>query len=141
MERKKTGGIIDHITIIVRSIEKSKPYFEELLETEFMETGTFEDIGVKSAMTPRGIELIEPIQPDSAPAKFLEERGEGLFCVAFRVKDIGKAKARAEKMGIRIVGGITDDPRLPKGVKEIWLHPKDNFGVFTMFTQGNPYHP
>ncbi|MFC2034611.1 VOC family protein [Chloroflexota bacterium] len=141
MEKEKTIGNIDHVVIAVRSIEQAKPHFSEFLEVgEFIEIGTFEEAGLRSVMSPNGVELIEPIGPGSDVAKYLDRKGEGLYALAFRTQDAGKAKAKAEKMGIRVVGDITIDNGPAKGLREIWLHPKDNLGTYIMLTQGNPYH-
>ena len=141
MEKEKTVGNIDHIVIAVRSIEKAKPFFSELLDTEFIEVAVNEQVGYRSVMSPGGVELLEPIRPDGDVAKYLDKKGEGLYALAFTVPDAGKAKAKAEKMGVRVVGEVVRDSGPLKGLREIWLHPKDNFGVYVMFTQGNPYHP
>jgi hypothetical protein len=43
-------------------------------------------------------------------------------------------------MGIRVVGNITEadlggDIGHGHGMREIWLHPKDTFGVYVLLTQ------
>ena len=141
MEKEKTIGNIDHIVIAVRSIEKAKPFFSELLDTEFIEVALNKEVGYRSVMSPGGVELLEPTRQDSDVARYLDKKGEGLYALAFTAPDAGKAKAKAEKMGVRVVGDISRDSGPMKGLREIWLHPKDNFGVYVMFTQGNPYHP
>lgn len=141
MEQEKTVGGIDHIVIAVRSIEKARPFFSELLETEFIDIAVNEEVGYRAVMNPGGVELLEPIRPDSDVAKYIDKNGEGLYALAFTVQDIEKAEAKAENMGVRVVGKVVRDSGPMKGLREIWLHPKDNFGVYVMFTQGNPYHP
>jgi len=141
VEKEKIIGNIDHIVIAVWSIEKAKPFFSELLDTDFIEVAVNEEVGYRSVMSPGGVELLEPTRQDSDVAKYLNKKGEGLYALAFAVADAGKAKARAEKMGVRVVGEVARDTGPLKGLREIWLHPKDNFGVYVMFTQGNPYHP
>ena len=141
MEKEKIIGNIDHIVIAVWSIEKAEPFFSELLDTDFIEVAINEEVGYRSVMSPGGVELLEPTRQDSDVAKYLNKKGEGLYALAFMVADAGKAKAKAEKMGIRVVGEVTRDTGPLAGLREIWLHPKDNYGVYVMFTQGNPYHP
>lgn len=73
-------------------------------------------------------------------AKFIDKRGEGLYAVGFKTPDAGKARAKAEEMGIRVVGDITDADLIDgkghgRGMREIWLHPKDVFGVYALLTQ------
>ena len=136
MEKERIVGNIDHIAIAVRDLEKAKEFFSDLLDTEFMDYGAFEEFGWKGAMSPGGVELMAPTRPDSDMAKFLDKKGEGVYAIAFTVKDTGKAREKAEKKGIRIAGDIGFGE-----FGEIWLHPKDNHGVYVMFTAGNPFHP
>ncbi|MFC1924492.1 VOC family protein [Chloroflexota bacterium] len=148
MENKKIVGNIDHIVFAVRDAKKAIDFFSELLNTEFFEQLSqeqAEETGFRSFMSPGGVEILEPSRPDSDLQKFLDKKGEGMYAIGFNVQDAGKAKARAEKMGIRIAGDVSIPMNAgPAGeflVREIWLHPKDCFGVYSMFTQGNPYHP
>ena len=154
MKEEKTIGNIDHIAIAVRSIEEAKEFFSDLLDTEFTElvptgSGTDEDsireaqkmIGFRSAISSEEIELMESTRPDSDLQKFLDKRGEGVYAVAFTVEDAGKARAKAEKKGIRIAGEISSELKGVGSIREIWLHPKDCHGVYVMFTEGLPFHP
>ena len=143
MEKEKIVGNIDHVVIAVRDMGKAKEFFSDLLETEFVDLGAIEEYGWRSAMSPGGVELLSPTRPDSDLAKFLDRRGEGLYALAFTVQDADKAKAKAEEKGIRVVGD-TGEVKLKEDlppIRELWLHPKDNYGVYVMFTQGLPYHP
>ncbi|MFC2003378.1 VOC family protein [Chloroflexota bacterium] len=141
MQKEKIMGNVDHVVIAVRDMENAKRFFSELLDTEFVDIAVVEEVGLRNAMSPTGLELIEPTRPDGDVAKFIDRRGEGLYALAFSVLDVDKARAKVEKMGIRVVGGVQVDEGPGKGIKEIWLHPKDNFGTYVLLTQGNPYHP
>jgi methylmalonyl-CoA/ethylmalonyl-CoA epimerase len=107
------------------------------LDTEFVDISVNEEEGARSAASSTGLELIAPPRSDSEVARFIDKRGEGLYALAFSVFDIGKARAKAEKMGIRVVGDVNVDSGPAKGLREIWLHPKDSLGVFLMFIQDN----
>ena len=141
MAKEKIIGNIDHVVIAVRSIEKAQPFFSELLSTEFEEILVNEELGIRSVMNPGGVELIESTRPDSNVGKFIDRKGEGLYALCFTVEDIDRAKAKAKEMGIRIVGELTIDKGPIKGMREMWLRPQDNFGVYVMVAQGNPYRP
>lgn len=148
MANKETVGNIDHIVFAVRDAKKAIQFFSELLDTEFFEQLTHEqteETGFKSYMSPGGVEILEPSRSDSDLQNFLDKRGEGLYAIGFNVQNADKAKVKADKMGIRVVGDvnvpINAGPAGEFSVREIWLHPKDCFRVYVMFTQGNPYHP
>ena len=69
------------------------------LGLEVMPEETVEAEKVRLAMVPVGesrIELLEPTSPDSAIAKFLEKRGEGLHHVALHVNDLSAHRGTTE---------------------------------------------
>ena len=49
------------------------------------------------------LELLEPTDPSSAVAKFLENRGEGLHHLAFTVEDIQERIAELKQEGLRMI--------------------------------------
>ncbi len=65
---------------------------------------TLQDIKVKVAFIPLGevmIELLEPVQPgEGRIGRFLEEKGEGLHHVAFRVVNIHDALERLKNINV-----------------------------------------
>jgi methylmalonyl-CoA/ethylmalonyl-CoA epimerase len=108
--------------------------------TKFRKIGENKAIGFISVIGDNRLEILSPTRPDSDVAKFINKRGEGLYAVGFKIPDAGKARAKAEEMGIRVVGDITDADLINgkghgRGMREIWLHPKDVFGVYTLLTQ------
>src|SRR5206468_3927458 len=98
---------IDHLGIAVRSLDDALPFYESHLGLPVLARETVEHEQVRVAMLPAGdsrIELLEPLGPDSAIAKFLEKRGPGLHHVAMRVSDLKAAAARLENAGVRLLG-------------------------------------
>ena len=82
---------IEHIGIAVHSIEKSIPYYEEVLKLKCYAIEEVKDQKVKTAFFEIGdvhLELLEPTSEDSPIAKFLEKNGEGIHHIAFRTDDI-----------------------------------------------------
>jgi methylmalonyl-CoA/ethylmalonyl-CoA epimerase len=79
------------------------------------------------------IELLEPAEPDSAIAKFLERRGEGLHHLAFTVEDIEARIAELRELGFHM---IDDEPREGSNdMRVAFIHPKSTFGVLTELCQ------
>ncbi|AGK60369.1 Lactoylglutathione lyase-related lyase [Archaeoglobus sulfaticallidus PM70-1] len=126
---------IDHVVVAVKDAEKAMRFFSELLGIEFDEIGEERNWKFKSYMSPEGLELLVPTSEDSETAKFIEKRGEGLFALSFKVSDAEKIAKKAEEMGIRIIGKIERE-----GFKEIFLHPKDCFGIQILLTEYKDYH-
>ncbi|MBN1250775.1 MAG: methylmalonyl-CoA epimerase [Bacteroidales bacterium] len=125
---------IEHIGIAVKSIEEAKKYYEEVLGLKCYSVEEVTDQKVKTAFFQVGqtkIELLEATDENSAVAKFIEKRGEGIHHIAFAVENASKALQEAENKGI-----ITIDKSSRKGAEGLdigFLHPKSTFGVLTEF--------
>ena len=90
---------IEHLGIAVKSIEESLPYYEQVLGFECYNIETVEDQKVRTAFLKVGetkLELLEATSPDSTIAKFIENRGEGIHHIAYKVED-GVANALAAR--------------------------------------------
>jgi methylmalonyl-CoA/ethylmalonyl-CoA epimerase len=123
---------LNHIGIAVQSIAEQMAFYEGVLGLAFEGTEDVPSQKVRVAFFRAGdvrIELLEPTQPDSTIAKFLEKRGEGLHHIAFTVDDIKARIADFKQSGLRM---IDDEPRLGSHHMQIaFLHPKSSSGVLT----------
>jgi methylmalonyl-CoA/ethylmalonyl-CoA epimerase len=132
----ETQGL-DRVVIAVKDLDKAAKRYSEVLGASFWDAGPQEEQGVRAMVSWDGqVELISPISPQSAAAKFLERKGEGVIGVAWKVKDIAEAGDQATKKGFRIVDRF-DFPAAPgfKLFKEILLHPKDTNEVTVILVQ------
>ena len=124
---------IEHLGIAVKNIEEALPYYEQVLGFECYNIETVEEQKVRTAFLKVGetkIELLEATSPDSTIAKFIENRGEGIHHIAYKVED-GVANALTE-CGEREVRTIDKAPRNgAEGLKIAFLHPKSTQGVLT----------
>ncbi len=123
---------IDHVAIIVRNIEQALSFYRDtlgILPSVIKEVPTEQ---VRIAFLPLGgpggseIELIEPTNPTSSLAKFLENRGEGLHHICLEVEDIDAALADMQAKGAPV---LDQQPRLAAEGWAIFLHPKGTNGV------------
>jgi methylmalonyl-CoA epimerase len=123
---------IDHVAIIVRNIEQALNFYRDTLgifPSVIKEVPTEQ---VRIAFLPVGgpggseIELIEPTNPTSSLAKFLEKRGEGLHHICLEVEDIDAALADMQAKGAAI---LDQQPRIAAEGRAIFLHPKGTNGV------------
>jgi methylmalonyl-CoA/ethylmalonyl-CoA epimerase len=123
---------LNHIGIAVRSIDDQKSFYEGALGLEFEGLEDVPSQKVRVAFFRAGdvrMELLEPTEPDSPVAKFIEKRGEGLHHLAFTVEDIQARIAELKESGLRM---IDDAPRPGAHHTQIaFLHPKSSFGVLT----------
>ncbi len=132
-DRRGPIGSIDHVAIVVRSIEASLPRYQALFGLE--PEGEAIDLAAQHArllFLPTGawpaarLELVEPTDADSGVGRFLAMRGEGLHHVCFRSADLPRdlvelAAAEAEL--------IDASPRPGAHAQVAFLHPRTLNGV------------
>lgn len=120
---------LDHIGIAVKSIAAAKGIYEKLgLTISPEETVPAENVRV--VMVPvenTRIELMEATSDDSAVAKFIAKRGEGLHHVSLRVPDLGAAVERLKAGGVRLVSNEIKTGA--GGHRYIFIHPSSAGGV------------
>jgi len=120
---------IDHLGIAVKSLAQARKFYEQLgLEVAGEEVVAHEKVRV--AMVPLGesrIELLEPTEPDSVIARFLEKRGEGLHHVALHVPDLERALKTLKAAGTRF---ISEEIKIGAGGhRYVFVHPSSAGGV------------
>ena len=127
---------IDHLGIAVKSIEAALPYYEKALGLKCEHVEEVPSQKVRTAFFACGnvhLELLEPTDPASPIAKFIEAKGEGLHHIAFATTDINGQLAQAKEAGTRLINEVPVDGAGDKLVA--FLHPKSSFGVLTEFCQ------
>jgi methylmalonyl-CoA/ethylmalonyl-CoA epimerase len=127
---------ISHLGIAVKDLEASEALFSKLLGSEHVHHEVVEDQGVSIASFRVGdsvIELTAPTRDDSAIAKFIAKRGEGIHHLALEVDDVESELERLKKEGIQL---IDESPK--EGAHEMliaFLHPKSTNGVLIELCQ------
>jgi methylmalonyl-CoA/ethylmalonyl-CoA epimerase len=127
---------IEHIGIAVKDMAVSKnlfslllnqvPYKEEAVSSENVNTVFFQTGESK-------IELLEAISSESAIAKFIEKKGEGIHHIAFAVKDIYAEVERLKEEGFVF---INETPKQGADNKlVVFLHPKSTNSVLIELCQ------
>ena len=121
---------VDHIGIAVSSLEETLRFYTEQLGLTLMGIEEVLSEQVKVAFIDGGnvkFELLEPMSSESAVAKFIEKRGQGIHHVAFRVENIEQRIQEIKENGIRM---INDTPKPGAGGAEVaFMHPKSAHGV------------
>jgi methylmalonyl-CoA/ethylmalonyl-CoA epimerase len=135
---------VNHIGIAVRSIDAHRPFYEGTLGAVFEGTEEVPDQKVRVGFFKVGdvrLELLEPTDPTSPIAAFLEKRGEGLHHVAYTVAGIEERIAELKQAGLRM---IDETPRPGAHHTRIaFVHPKSSGGVLTELCEpiGDANHP
>lgn len=127
---------IDHIGVAVEDLDESIALYRDRLGMREQHRQTVEEFGVEAALLEIGgshVELLTPIRPDTAVARFLERSGPGMHHVAYRTDDIDRALGRLREAGLRL---IDEQPRT--GIRDsrvAFVHPKSTGGVLTEIVQ------
>ena len=124
-----TSSRIDHIGIAVRSIDESLKLYRDALGLKSGRRVIVEHEKVEVALLPLGesrLELIEPRSDDSAVARFIAKRGEGLHHIALRVPDLEAAVERMLARGARL---ITKPQTGAEEYRYVFVDPKSTGGV------------
>ena len=120
---------IDHLGIAVKSLAGAKSIYEKLGCTISAEE-VVEGEQVRLVMVPMGesrLELLEPTSENSAIAKFLAKRGEGLHHISLRVPDLMAVVERLKKDNVRLV---SDEIKIGAGGhRYVFVHPSSAGGV------------
>lgn len=127
---------IDHIGIAVRSLAEGNALYQRLLGTAHYKIEEVASEQVATSFFQVGeskIELLEATGPESAIARFIEKRGEGIHHIAFEVADIEAEMARLESAGFVVLNKV---PRRGADNKlVVFLHPKSSGGVLVELCQ------
>jgi len=131
----KLNPRFDHVGIAVDSIESSSKFYRDIGlssgDSEIVQNQGVEVLFLHSGET--HIELLQPINQESAVAKFLRRRGPGLHHIAFQVDDVLKATEHCVSSGYI---AIDKTPRIGAGGYMIaFLHPKSTGGVLIELIQ------
>jgi methylmalonyl-CoA epimerase len=123
---------IDHIGFAVHSIEQARQFYEKVLGLECEKVEEVPSQKVRTAFFSLGgihIELLEPTDPSSPVARFLERKGEGMHHIGYLSDNLEDQLRQVEENGGRL---ITPEPVPGAGGKRIaFLHPASAHGVLT----------
>jgi len=129
-------GKIEHLGIAVKDLEAANAVYEKLLGTAAYKQEAVESENVTTSFFKAGenkIELLAATHPESAIAKFIDKRGEGIHHVAFAVEDIHAEIKRLEKEGFTI---LNKEPKRGADNKLVaFVHPKGTNGVLVELCQ------
>lgn len=127
---------IEHIGIAVKDIENANDLYTMLLGSNPYKSEEVVSEGVITSFFKTGeskVELLEAKSPESAIAKFIEKKGEGLHHVAFEVDDIVTEMESLKKSGFTL---LSDVPKRGADNKLIcFVHPKSANGVLIELCQ------
>ena len=123
---------IEHLGIAVKSLDEAIPFYENTLGLKCYAIEEVAEQKVSTAFFKVGqtkIELLEATDPESAIAKFIDKKGEGIQHVAFAVEGLQDNLDELAAKGVRLIDA---QPRKgAEGLNIAFVHPKSTFGVLT----------
>jgi len=127
---------IDHLGIAVKSLSAAKGIYEKL-GLSISPEEVVEAEQVRLVMVTVGdsrLELLEPTSENSAIARFIAKRGEGLHHISLRVPDLSAAVERLKKDRVRLV---SEDIKIGAGGhRYVFVHPSSAGGVLLELVEG-----
>ncbi len=133
-------GKIDHVSIVVKDIEKAIAFYSEVLGWKLPREGPYSRIlslevpgeKIRYAMLSAGQNYFELVEPkEGIWLEILKERGEGAICeLCVLVDDIEEARLSIEKKGMVAM----DWSRKP--LKEPYMTSPSGTKIFYMPTEG-----
>jgi methylmalonyl-CoA/ethylmalonyl-CoA epimerase len=127
---------IDHVGVAVDDLDAAIALHEQTYGLALAHREVVEEQGVEAVLLDVGashVELLRPLQPDTAVGRFLASRGPGLHHVAYRVGDIDAALDALRDRGVQL---IDETPRV--GIRDsrvAFVHPQSAGGVLTEIVQ------
>ena len=127
---------IEHIGIAVKNLSEAGSVYERLLGVKSYKKEEVKSEQVLTEFFQIGeskVELLQASSDESAIAKFIEKRGEGIHHIAFVVKDIKAEMERLKNEGFVL---LNDVPKKGADNKLVcFVHPKNTNGVLIELCQ------
>lgn len=127
---------VHHVAVVVKNLDEALQLYNSLFDTKPSKIETIPQQGVRAALLPMAqggeIELLEPIDPQSGVAKFLESRGEGIHHICLEVDNVDQELRTLADKGAQL---IDKQGRPGLAGKVGFIHPKSTKGVLIELAQ------
>jgi len=128
MDMAITG--FDHVVVRVKDFDEGVATYRDVLGLELDRLAESEALGIKQAFfqLPDGgfLEVVAPTDEDSAVARAIESRGEGIHTLAMAVDNLDQTVASLKEGGARLIG---------EGGPQVFVHPKSAHGVLIQLSE------
>jgi methylmalonyl-CoA epimerase len=118
---------IDHVAIAVKDLDAAVKTFTGNFGFPVERMGEVPQLNIRRAFLTIGdasLELFQPTSDANPAARFIAERGEGMYILSLQVDDLDAAAATLATKGIKAsIQNIPDGPRLG------FISPKATHGV------------
>lgn len=118
---------IDHIAIAVKDLDTAVDTFTKNFGFPVSRKGAVPQLHINRAFLEIGdaaLELFQPTSEQNPGAKFITDRGEGMYLLSLEVDDMQKAVDQMTAKGLKV-----NVQTLPDGMKLGFISPKSTHGV------------
>ena len=129
---------LHHIAIVVHDADAALGFYRDVMGLEVAVDEVVQEQGVRGVLLPVGeneIELLQPVEPDTGVARYLETRGQTLHHFCFSTDDIRAELARIGELGLEL---IDQEPRYGLAGEIAFVHPRSMHGVLVELAQPPP---
>ena len=126
---------VHHVGVVVRDMEQAMRFYRDTLGLHVHKLEPIPDQGVKAALLTLGdseIELLQPVQPDTGIARYLDRKGEGLHHICFEVDDVERDLEALKARGTEMIDQVT---RIGLAGRICFLHPNAMDGALVELCQ------
>jgi methylmalonyl-CoA epimerase len=131
---------VHHVGIAVQSIDEAMHFYGDKLGLSIVDSVELPDRQLRVAFVKAAnvlVELLEPTDPDTPVARFLERRGPGLHHLCFGTPDIREHLRDLKDKGVEL---IDDTPRPGAHGEVAFLQPAAGLGVLIELLQPTLEH-
>ena len=131
-------GPIHHVGYVVADLDAAVAEFARAFDASVTVREVMEAQGVEAVMLEGGggaVELIRPLDPEGAIARFMAKRGEGFHHVAIAVHGLDATLEGLAARGVELI-----DARGRRGLgghRVAFLHPRSTLGVLTELVEAD----
>ena len=126
---------LHHIGIVVHDADAALGFYRDVMGLEVAVDRVVQEQGVRGVLLTVGeneIELLQPVEPGTGVARYLETRGQTLHHFCFSTDDIRAELARISGLGVEL---IDQEPRHGLAGEIAFLHPRSMHGVLVELAQ------
>ena len=121
---------IDHVVVRVKDFEAGIETWRDKFGQTLDRIAESEALGIKQAFfnLENGgfIEVVAPINDESAVGRAVASRGEGIHTIAMEVDDLETTVKHLQNNGVQLIG---------VGTPQVFIHPKSANGILVQLTQ------
>lgn len=127
---------LHHVAFAVKSLDETVKFYQETFGLgPPVKTEIIQDQGVKACLISTGnayIELLEPVDPNSTVARFIEREGEKIHHICLQTENVDEELRRMSSRGMELVDRV---PRRGLSGMIGFLHPRSTRGVLIELCQ------